>query len=191
MNSLIALLLLLSSVVLTQSQPAADSSYMLFDFESEENGTWQIVNDGVMGGRSKGFVSLEDGALRFTGTTVTRGGGFTSVRTRLNHDLSGFDGLELRIRGGGRSFEVELNDGTRFRGRSVSRRAGFNTSEEWTVVRVPFDSFRSSIFGQRVSAGPMDVSNVLGFGLYIADGKDGPFNLEVDKVSLYKVGSAS
>ena len=191
MKSLIVLLLLFSPSFITGSNPIDSSPYMLFDFESEENGNWQIVNDGVMGGRSKGFVALEDGTLQFTGTTVTRGGGFTSVRTRLTHDFSEFDGLELRVRGSGRTFEVELSDGTRFRGRSVSRRAGFNTSEEWTVVRVPFDSFRSSIFGQQVSAAPMDISNVLGFGLYILDGKDGPFSLEVDEIRLYRQESGS
>lgn len=169
-------------------QTSADSTetISLFEFNSADEAEWDVVNDGVMGGRSKGRVEVGEGRLLFTGTLVTRGGGFTSVRAYRPVDLGSFDGLELRVRGGGRTFEVELSDGTRFRGRSVSRRAAFETTEEWRVVRVPFVSFRSSIFGQPVNMRPMDPSKVQGLSLYILDGIDGDFQLEVDSIRAYK-----
>lgn len=52
----------------------------LFDFDGDDAARWEIENDGVMGGRSRGFVEVSDGALVFTGEVVTEGGGFTSVR---------------------------------------------------------------------------------------------------------------
>lgn len=164
--------------------PGAESM-TLFDFDSTEEATWQVVNDGVMGGRSKGAVTVEDGTLRFTGTLVTRGGGFTSVRAIQRVDLAKYTGLEMRVRGGGRTFEVEMSDGTRFRGRSVSRRAPFETTAEWTVVRIPFVGFRSTIFGRLVQVSPVDLSSIDSFGLYILDGIDGPFRLEVDWIRTY------
>jgi hypothetical protein len=85
----------------------------LFTFDRADEAAWYVVNDGVMGGRSAGGVVVEGGMLRFTGTLVTQGGGFTSVRARRDVDLSGEDGLELRVRGSGRPFEVELDDGQR------------------------------------------------------------------------------
>lgn len=158
----------------------------LFDFNTAEEASWQVVNDGVMGGRSLGYVSVEDGVLRFTGTLVTQGGGFTSIRTNYAADLGDYDGLELRVRGGGRTFEVEVDDNTRRWGRSVSRRAAFETEDEWTLVRVPFDGLRTTIFGRQVNAPPIDLGNIQQIGLYILDGQDGPFRLEVDRIRAYR-----
>ncbi len=157
----------------------------LFTFDRPDEPEWTVVNDGVMGGRSAGFVSVQDGALRFTGTLVTQGGGFTLTRAQRKSDLTGQLGVELRVRGSGRCFEVELDDGTRRYGRPVSRRASFATSAEWTVVRVPFSAFRSTIFGQVVSAPPFDPARIQSVGLYMADGQDGAFRLEVDYISGY------
>lgn len=158
----------------------------LFDFDSTDASDWQVVNDGVMGGRSQGFIDIEDGTLRFTGELVTRGGGFTSVRTDRRVDLSDYGGLELRVRGGGRTFEVEVDDGTRRGWRSVSRRAPFETTAEWKTVRIPFSALKTTVFGEPVNAPPIDLSSVQSFGLYILDGIDGPFRLEVDTIQAYR-----
>jgi hypothetical protein len=125
---------------------------ILFSFDHPAEAEWTVVNDGVMGGRSAGFVAVEQGTLRFTGTLVTQGGGFTLVRARRLIDLTGQEGLALRVRGSGRRFEVEVDDGLRTAGRRVSRRAAFPTSPEWVWVRVPFSALRSTIFGRAVAA---------------------------------------
>jgi NADH dehydrogenase [ubiquinone] 1 alpha subcomplex assembly factor 1 len=161
----------------------------LFTFDRDDEPDWEVVNDGVMGGRSSGFVAVAEGRLRFSGTLVTQGGGFTSARAPMAVDLSGLQGLELRVRGSGRSFELELNDGTRGYGRNVSRRAAFATTAEWTVVRVPFSALRSSIFGRVVSAPRIDLTQLRSVGLYILDGRDGPFWLEVDYIRGYGAGA--
>lgn len=152
----------------------------LFSFDTTNEPAWSVVNDGVMGGRSSGFVERKDGALRFTGTLVTQGGGFTLTRARRQVDLTGATALELRVRGSGRSFQVELDDGTRAYGRNVSRRASFASTPEWTIVRVPIAALGSTIFGRRVNAPPIDVARIQSVGIYMADGKDGTFWLEVD-----------
>jgi hypothetical protein len=152
----------------------------LFSFDTLEEPAWVVVNDGVMGGRSVGRVAVEGGTLRFTGTLVTQGGGFTLTRAPRRADLTGTTALELRVRGSGRRFEVELDDGTRGYGRSVSRRASFPTTSEWTVVRVPYTALRSTIFGRAVDAPPIDLAQIRSVGLYMADRQDGAFVLEVD-----------
>lgn len=161
----------------------------LFDFSSEDAGDWGVVNDGVMGGRSKGYITIEDGSLRFSGELVTRGGGFTSVRTSKRVDLSEYDGLALRVRGNGRVFEMEINDGRRYGWQTVSRRAPFETDESWREVRVPFSQLRATVFGRRVDVPPVDLKEVERIGFYILDGIDGPFRLEVDRVRAYRKGS--
>jgi len=159
---------------------------IVFSFDRADEAQWVVVNDGVMGGASLGSVAVEDGTLRFSGTLVTRGGGFTSVRARRVLDLTGQTGLELRIRGNGRPFEIELDDGRTSGWRSVSHRAPFMTSADWTVVRVPFRAFRSSVFGQAVNAPPVNLAGIQSVGIYILDGQDGPFRLEVDFIRTYR-----
>jgi hypothetical protein len=101
-------------------------------------------------------------------------------------DLSGYDGIEMRVRGGGRQFELAVDDGTRGYGRPISRRAPFPTRDDWSVVRVPFDTLRSTIFGRAVNAPAIDRARVRGIGVFMADGQDGPFRLEIDWIRAYR-----
>ncbi len=188
-RALPALLLMLAVGGWSTPMPAPmPKPVTLFEFADANEASWEVVNDGVMGGRSAGYVAVEAGTLRFTGTLVTQGGGFTSVRAQRVIDLTGQVGIELRVRGSGRQFELEIDDGVRGYGRSVSRRAPFPSSTEWTLVRVPFSTLRSTIFGRTVNAAPIDLSRIRGVGLYMADGQDGPFQLEVDFIRAYSAG---
>ncbi len=162
------------------------SPMMLFNFEGDETAQWNVETDRVMGGRSVGSVEITDSKLVFTGEVVTKGGGFSSVRAPRQVDLSGYDGIGLRVRGGGRTFELDVDDGTRDRGREVSRRGPVPTSTAWEIVRVPFESLRQSAHGEPVSAEQLDRSNVRSIGVYIIDGKDGPFRLEIDWIRAYR-----
>ena len=184
---LLLLALAACSTTPTPSPPAmsADSSLTLFDFDDPDASGWQIENDGVMGGRSQGFVQIEEGTMVFTGEVVTQGGGFTSVRGERAADLSAYDGIELRVRGGGRTFDLDVDDGTRHRGREVNRQASFPTTEDWATVRVPFADLETTAHGEPVSVGPLDRSGIRTVGIYIADGLDGPFQLEVDWIRAY------
>ncbi|WP_412069706.1 CIA30 family protein [Rubrivirga sp. IMCC43871] len=168
------------------AQAAADAPPTLFEFESDTEARWRVVNDGVMGGRSKGFLEVTDGTLAFTGDLVTAGGGFTSARVEHGADLSAFDGVELRVRGGGRTFEFEVNDATRRGRREVSRRAPFDTADDWKTVRIPFADLDATVFGEPVEVAPLDRAAVESFGLFIADGIDGPFRIEVDWIRAYR-----
>ncbi|MEO1571395.1 MAG: CIA30 family protein [Bacteroidota bacterium] len=173
-----------------QGEPEAhqqsDPTMTLFEFDAPDDAAWQVVNDGVMGGRSQGYINIESGVLRFHGTLVTQGGGFTSIRISRAADLSAYDGVELRVRGGGRTFEVEVDDGTMRGWRRVSRQAPFETTPEWTWVRVPFSALGTTVWGQPVNATPIDVASVEAFGFYIVDGIDGPFELEVEAIRAYR-----
>lgn len=183
------------STVVAAAEPGASSStpspavatpLTLFSFGEADDTRWRVVNDGVMGGRSQGFVQGTEGALVFTGELVTDGGGFTSVRAVRDFDLSGYTGIELRVRGEGRSYALSVNDATRSRGRQVNRLATFPTNDTWTVVRIPFATLRSSAHGRAVRVAPLDLSAVRSTGVYIMDGIDGPFRLEVDWIRAYR-----
>ena len=57
---------------------------VLVDFGDKQNSSgWNVVNDGVMGGRSVGKVRLtDDGVMNFSGTlSLDNNGGFSSIRS--------------------------------------------------------------------------------------------------------------
>ena len=94
-----------------------------------------VVNDNVMGGRSKGDYKIQDGILRFTGATNTRGGGFSSLRTSRAQlpFTADTDGVSMRMKGDFRTyiFRVETRDGYTYW-------ADVPTRSEWQNVAIPF-----------------------------------------------------
>ena len=156
----------------------------LTDF-ADDTEEWFIVNDGVMGGRSNGTATIADSTLRFTGSVVTAGGGFTSVRLRLDGDeLADTDRIDMRVRADGRTYGLTMEDAAEARGRSVSHRADISMGpvddDGWTVATVAYDELVASLFGQPVDAPPFDPGSAREFGIIIADGTDGDFVLEID-----------
>lgn len=156
------------------------------EFTKGEDGPieWRIVDDGVMGGLSKGRVSFTDeGTMRFEGTlSLENNGGFSSVRTgTIALDLGKASGLKLRVRGDGRTYQLRLSTDARYRGMEVSFRAEFPTvADEWTEVMIPFTAFTGGWRGRDLPDQTLDPAKIARLGLLLGDKKPGPFSLEVD-----------
>lgn len=172
----------------TADTHAGDNARLLTDFsDTTDDLGWFVVNDNVMGGRSEGDFDIGDGRLRFAGRTNTRGGGFSSIRTRgPNTDLSAFDGVRLRVKGDGRRYTWQIRTDAKYRGRDVSYWAEFDTvKDQWTTVDLPFSSFVPKFRGVELRGGPPDPARIRGMGLMIYDGRDGPFELTLAAVEAY------
>ena len=159
----------------------------LLDFDDPaEAGLWRPVDDVVMGGVSASEMVIENGVAVFRGrVSLDNNGGFASVRSSpKRHDLSGFSGIVLRMRGDGRRYVFRLRTTTEFDG--VSYQAKLQPeSGVWQDIFVSFDQFEPFFRGRRVEGHPsLDVSNIQTFGLLIADRQEGLFQLELASVSV-------
>ena len=154
---------------------------------------WYVLNDNVMGGRSEGTFERERGTLRFTGSTNTNGGGFSSIRAEsMQLDLSDRTGIRLRVKGDGRRYTWRLATKARWRGRQVSYWADFDTrAGEWTTVDIPFSRFVPKFRGYRLEEPALDTTQITGMGLMIYDNLDGPFELNLDSVHAYSATTFS
>ena len=157
----------------------------LASFESDEClEAWTSVNDGVMGGVSKGgFSRSEQGTLIFKGElSLENNGGFSSIRmkpTELN--LSGMSALVVKAKGDGRTYWLELRVANQMA--ASSYRAYLpTTAGESKEIRVPFKDFKLQAFGRELPIKALDPAAVASVGFTLADKKAGPFELEIQSV---------
>jgi NADH dehydrogenase [ubiquinone] 1 alpha subcomplex assembly factor 1 len=180
------------STVLFACLPAiADDLQSVAEFTPDESTKleWGVVDDGVMGGLSQGKREIgKDGILRFFGTlSLENKGGFSSLRTaNVNLDLGGAEGLILRVKGDGRTYQLRLSTDAEYRGREMSFQAGFTAAKgDWTEVKVPFSGFLGSWRGIELPDTAFNPSKIRRLGLQLADKKEGHFELQVDWIRAY------
>jgi len=185
----LAAMLLVCSLPLSAFASAPETSMrtlIAFD-NSPQEPRWLAVNDGVMGGRSRGGPVLTDGQLQFSGEiSLANNGGFSSVRTAgRDFDLRDASVVVLRVRGDGRRYQLRLATDARYRGMAVSFGAEFDTrAGEWTEVRLPLASLKATVRGTALPGPPMDRSRVREIGLMIADKREGAFALAVEWIAV-------
>jgi monofunctional biosynthetic peptidoglycan transglycosylase len=167
-----------------------DSTRVLFDFGDEaEAESWLVVTDNVMGGVSRGTVSVSrDSCLVFSGTlSLENNGGFSSIRT-LPKDFGAGDyrGLRIRVKGDGRVYQFRLRLDDNFDGIAFTQE--FQTTENsWLVIDLPFASFVPTYRGRILrDVKPLIAADIRQLGFLIADKTAGKFKLIVDNIAVYR-----
>ena len=154
-------------------------------FETDESlKYWTSVNDGVMGGISKGgFKRSEQGTLLFTGNlSLENNGGFASIRMKSSAlGLSGMSALVVKARGDGRTYWVDVRVNNQMSAGSY-RAYLTTTAGEWQETRIPFADFKLQTLGRELAVKPLNAAAVASVGFTLSDKKAGPFALEVASV---------
>ena len=133
MHRLAKLLTFVSITLLSFYSIAAQNSTMTnhIDFTNpNEAQNWVIVNDTVMGGRSKAAITLKDGSLVFSGDlSLQNNGGFASTR-RIDQAISWDTGkpFEIKVLGDGRNYQFRLRTNRNVDG--VAYVANFKTQKD-------------------------------------------------------------
>ena len=182
MNKLLSLLIILN--ITTIHMNGAEQVLTSFETSGQKITDWQIVDDGVMGGLSKGKFNIsDDKKLKFSGNlSLENNGGFSSIRSkRTTMDLSQFKGIKMRVKGDGRKYKLRLESDSRYRRMAVSFQHEFSTSKDgWSEVFIPFDKLKASFRGWNLPGMKFNSKSIQRVGLIIADKIEGPFELHVD-----------
>jgi hypothetical protein len=191
---ILILVLPLAAAATTGDEPeiaeeAMGETRTLLDFSESDEVEWIVVNDGVMGGRSRSAIRRSDGGTGvFAGElSLENSGGFASARALIGPtDLSAWDGLEIRVKGDGRTYQLRLRTDGRFDG--VAYRASFATRDrEWLTVAIRFADFEPTFRGRTLLDVPsLDPARVQQVGFLLADKRPGPFTLEIDFVRTWE-----
>lgn len=160
---------------------------MIFDFnESTNPGSWQIVDDVVMGGRSNGnFTINEDGHGVFSGTvSLENNGGFSSVRhsTGIN-EVSPDDKIVIKLMGDGKKYQFRIKQDSKA---YYSYIYTFETSGEWEEIEIPLGDMFPSFRGRRLNSPNFSHDTIEEVVFLIGNKKPQTFNLIIDKIQIVK-----
>ncbi len=156
------------------------------DFEMDPDTGWRFFTDQVMGGVSTGgvtFATDEDQSYaRMTGRVSTANrGGFIQMRLDLNTPPpADATGVRLVVRGNSQRYFVHLRTGGTVLPWQYYQ-AGFDVTDRWTEIRLPFATFTASGALLRTVPRPGSLASVA----IVAYGRDHDALIEVAEVGFY------
>ena len=160
----------------------------LFDFSKQATvQDWHTQNDQVMGGVSTSQVqhSSEENAARFSGkVSLENDGGFAQIIFDKDiPNLSDYDGVELNVKGDGKTYQLRLENNPEIAAYSQS----FAVKDDWHSVHLLFADFAASHNGEPAPDAPgLDLSNLETVGILIGDKQEGEFEMFIKEMSVYK-----
>ena len=163
----------------------ASNSLSVFDFsKNEEVSSWIIVNDGVMGGLSKGkFYANEEGNGVFEGSvSLENYGGFTSVRHRFSTmEIGAYENFRIRLKGDGKRYQFRVKTDKDDR---HTYRVHFETTGEWQEILIPMEELIPVFRGRELQMDHFPGEKMEEIGFLIANKKAEEFRLEIDEITL-------
>ncbi|GDX62276.1 NADH:ubiquinone oxidoreductase [Candidatus Levyibacteriota bacterium] len=151
---------------------------------------WHIENDTVMGGVSTSKIGyLKEyggvkGILFFQGdVSLKNDGGFAQILYEngvLN--LIECAGLELKLKGDGKNYQLRIEANTTKIGYSKS----FTTTSDWIIIKMAFADFKPDFHGEFVPNAPkLDLENIKNIGLLIGNNKEESFKILINEIKGY------
>jgi hypothetical protein len=145
---------------------------------------WAVINDGVMGGLSKGKLEVTtEGHGRFSGTvSLENYGGFTSIRCAVA-DIAVNEGskIQLRIKGDGKDYQFRVKHKARDYQSYITT---ISTTGEWETIDIPVSDLYPSWRGQKLDMPDFDQSSINEFTFLIANKRNENFELLIDEILL-------
>ncbi len=157
----------------------------IFDFtKTSDIKSWNIIDDGVMGGKSAGSFTLdEEGHGLFQGhISLKNNGGFSSVRYGFEPmTVSPYTTAVLTIKGDGKTYQFRVKTKS---SDYYSYIAEFETSGKWETIEIPLKGMNASFRGSPVSKPnfPAEVMEEITF--LAGNKKNEDFKLLIDKIEL-------
>ncbi len=162
------------------------NTLMLFDFNADtKQGSWEIVDDVVMGGKSQGSFSLSaEGHGVFEGrVSLENNGGFSSLRHQFTEskNIDGFSNLCIRVKGDGKRYQIRVKSS---RNEYYSYIAYFETNGDWQDIEISLSEMLPTFRGRAVDLPPYPAKKMEEVAFLIANKKSEPFRMMIDKITL-------
>jgi hypothetical protein len=164
----------------------AKQSYVLSFTELQHLDQWQVINDGVMGGLSKGKTKVLEQAFNFYGRVSTENnGGFTSVYLPLATLQKAFEYVKITVKGDGRPYQLRIR----------SRAMAYNTVYKYSFatekdrmqsLSFKLADFQASFRGRIITDAPvLTAQSISHVGFLISSKQTGDFTLSISAIEFY------
>ena len=177
------LILLLS--IHMKAQNANTPGPVLYDFSSMKKPVgWMIVNDGVMGGLSKGSLRVDkEGYGVFSGTvSLENNGGFSLARLSLEPvSARGFRTIVVELKGDGKPYQLRIKSQ---RGQMHAYTRRFETDGSWQRIAIPFEELVPTFRGRTLDLPHFPADSIEEVGVLIGNKKNEDFKLLIRSISL-------
>ena len=169
--------------ILLISQTMTAQSIYNFNPHSNIN-DWNIVNDGVMGGLSKGTITInEHGHGVFEGKiSLDNNGGFSSVRYAFEqYNIKDYKKVVIKLKGDGKPYQFRVRPDYRDRYSYITI---FETTGEWQEVEINLADMYPSFRGRKLDMPNFDSAYLEEVTFLIGNKKEEKFRLLIDSIEL-------
>lgn len=160
---------------------------LLFNFTKSKTITnWVIIDDGVMGGLSKGNIKLnKNGNGVFSGTISTdNNGGFSLLKHQFNiKKVQNYKRIALRVKGDKKSYQFRIKSSKQD---YYSFVAMFSTSGAWETIVFSFNDFEPQFRGRFLDKPNYDGETMEEIAFLIGNKTNEEFQLEIKSIKLLK-----
>lgn len=159
------------------------NSQIIFDFTKQSSlSQWQIVDDGVMGGKSQSnFYLNSEGKGIFEGEiSLENNGRFCSVRyffSSLSIAKNSF--FNIRLKGDKKQYQFRVKADKQ---NSHSYVYNFKTTGEWETITIPITELLPNFRGQRLKMPNYDGSTLEEIGFFIGNKEKEKFQLLIENI---------
>ncbi|MEL7122959.1 MAG: CIA30 family protein [Bacteroidota bacterium] len=150
--------------------------------------SWNVINDGVMGGLSEGEAYLTDESMKFYGRiSLANNGGFSSLKSPFQaYDLTDFDTVELRVKSKGGRVAMTMETDRAFY-RPYFKKQLTTSGEDWEVLEYDLEEFKQYRLGYQTGDHFTETQKdrIIRIGFITDEKQEVSFDFEVDYI-LFK-----
>ena len=158
---------------------------ILYDFSSKNSvRDWYVVDDGVMGGRSKGnfYLDKEGHGVFLGNVSLDNYGGFSSIRCDLRKiKVDGYQYVVIEVKGDNKRYQFRLSSSYFDRYVYTSK---FFAKNEWQKIRIPLNALEPSFRGRRLDLPNFNRKAISGIGILVGNKTEEDFMLKIKSIYL-------
>ena len=157
----------------------------LFDFNRNAPlDNWVVIEDGVMGGRSRGSLRPDgEGHGLFSGkVSLENNGGFASIRLDCGRvPLSDAHAVVMQLKGDGKRYQFRIRASKSDAHAYVHY---FETSGDWEEISLPLNDFYPTFRGRRLELPNFSAASLEEIGILIGNRREEHFELRIKSIGL-------
>ena len=177
--------ILIFAFLIMATQNSNTTTKVLYDFKQFDGPAgWRIINDGVMGGLSKGNIGMDDegNGLFWGSVSLANNGGFSMASLSLNTtSVTGYSKVVVELKGDKKKYQLRLKSR---RSQMHSYVKTFETSGEWEFIEVPFDEMEPRFRGRLLDMPAFQADQIEEIALLIGNKAEEDFKLAIRSISL-------